>query len=316
MPLEREIPAFAPVTFKSWFRKRVVRNQGQPKVIVWADTFNNYFLPETAQAAVEVLEHFGFDVKVPMQHLCCGRPLYDYGFLEEAKDYLTKVLDTLAPEIDAGTPMVVLEPSCCSVFRDELNGLMPNSPRAHRLMENTFTLSEFLEKKLKDYQLPPWKRPAIVQGHCHHKAIMRLNDEEAVMKKMGLDYKVLAAGCCGMAGSFGFEEDKYETSVAIGDRAVLPAVRQAGLATLVMADGFSCKEQIAQQTPRHALHLAEVMQMAIDQGDALPTMYPEQASVRKRTEAQRRSMVKAGIVTGAIIAGVALLWRCVGSSRR
>ncbi|HZP21844.1 MAG TPA: FAD-linked oxidase C-terminal domain-containing protein [Terriglobales bacterium] len=315
MPLERQIPAFAPETFKAWFRKRGVRNQGQPKVILWADTFNNYFLPETAQAAVEVLEHFGFQVTVPQQHLCCGRPLYDYGFLDRAKQYLSRVLETLAPEIEAGTPMVVLEPSCCSVFRDELNGLMPESRRAHRLMESTFTLSEFLEQKVKNYQPPQLKRRAIVQGHCHQKAIMRLYDEEAVMKKMGLDFQVLASGCCGMAGSFGFEQDKYRTSMDIGERSMLPAVRKAGLSTLVMADGFSCKEQIQQNTNRHALHLAEVLQMGIHRGEALQQMHPESPSVRKRVEAQRRSMVRAGIAMGVAFAGAALLWGRIRASR-
>jgi len=308
MPLERQIPAFAPQTFQSWFRKRGPRNVGQPKVILWPDTFNNYFFPETSQAAVEVLEHFGYQVKVPLQHLCCGRPLYDYGFLDRAKNYLNTVLDALAPEIDAGTPMVVLEPSCCSVFRDELNGLMPESKRAHRLMENTFTLSEFLEQKVKDYDPPKLARKAIVQGHCHHKAIMRLYDEEAVMKKMGLDFEVLNSGCCGMAGSFGFEADKYDVSLQCGERALFPAVRKAGLSTLVMADGFSCKEQIKEDTPRQALHLAEVMQLALRDGNSGHYMYPEEELVRRRAVAQRRSMTRAGILSGAILAGGALLW--------
>ena len=239
---------------------------GQPRVILWPDTFNNYFTPETAQAAVEVLEHAGYQVGVPMRHMCCGRPLYDYGFLDRAKRNLETILEALAYHIDAGIPMVVLEPSCCAVFRDELNGLMPESKLAHRLMENTFTLSEFLEKKVKDYEPPKLQRKAIVQAHCHHKAIMRLYDDEAVMKKMGLDFQMLNAGCCGMAGSFGFEEDKYDISLQIGERALLPAVRQAEPSTVVMADGFSCREQIQQETPRHALHLAEVMQLALHDG--------------------------------------------------
>jgi FAD/FMN-containing dehydrogenase/Fe-S oxidoreductase len=308
IPLERQIPAFAPETFKSWFAERKPRNQGQPKVILWADTFNNYFCPETAQSAVEVLEHFGYRVKVPMQHLCCGRPLYDYGFLDRARQYLQTILDTLADEIDAGTPMVVLEPSCCAVFRDELNGLMPDSQRAHRLMENTYVLSEFLEKKVKNYEPPKLKRKAIVQGHCHHKAIMRMYDEETVMEKMGLDYQLLDTGCCGMAGSFGFEHDKYDVSKQIGERALFPALRKAGLATLVMADGFSCREQIQQDTPRHALHLAEVMQMALHEGDGISQMYPERELVAKRAAARRRSMQRAGIALAGVLGGGALLW--------
>ncbi len=309
MPQQREIPAFAPETFKAWFRRRGIRNQGRPEVILWADTFNNYFFPETAQAAVEVLEAAGYQVRVPMQHLCCGRPLYDYGFLDRAKSYLNNILEKLEQPIASGTPMVVLEPSCCSVFRDELNGLMPNSDRAHRLMENTFMFSEFLEQKAKDFQVPKLKRKAIVQGHCHHKAIMRLYDEEAIMKKMGLDFDMLNSGCCGMAGSFGYEADKYDVSVQCGEHALFPAVRKAGLSTLVMADGFSCKEQIAQDTPRRALHLAEVMQIALRNGKGGPSdMYPEDVIVKPRIEAQRRSMRRAGIATGAAIAGGAVLW--------
>jgi Fe-S oxidoreductase len=218
------------------------------------------------------------------------------------------VLDRLDPEIEAGTSMVVLEPSCCSVFRDEMNGLMPDSKRAHRLMENTFLLSEFLEQKVKDYEPPKLKRKAIVQGHCHHKAIMRLYDEEAVMKKMDLDFQVLESGCCGMAGSFGFEEDKYEVSQKCGERSLLPAVRKAGLSTLVMADGFSCKEQIQQGSPRQALHLAEVMQMALHDGDGAHEMYPELELVKKRALAQRRSMKRAGVVTVLVLASGLFLW--------
>ncbi len=311
MPMGRQIPAFAPETFKSWFKKRAPRNQGAPAVILWPDTFNNYFLPETAQAAVEVLEHFGYQVRVPMQHLCCGRALYDYGFLERAKDYLSRILETLADEIDAGTPVVVLEPSCCAVFRDELNGLMPESRRAHRLMENTFTLAEFLEKKVKDYDAPKLDRKAIVQAHCHHKAIMRLYDDEAVMKKMGLDFEMLNTGCCGMAGSFGFEEDKYEFSLQCGERALFPAVRKTALSALVMADGFSCREQIQQGTPRHALHLAQVMHIATREDNGTRQIYPETPIVSKRKAGQRRSMRRAlvGAACLALVGGAFLFLR-------
>ncbi|HLI64559.1 MAG TPA: heterodisulfide reductase-related iron-sulfur binding cluster, partial [Terriglobales bacterium] len=309
IPMGRQIPAFASETFKSWFRKRGPRNQGQPKVILWPDTFNNYFVPETAQAAVEVLEHFGYQVAVPMRHLCCGRPLYDYGFLDRAKQYLDTILDALAEDIDAGTPMVVLEPSCCAVFRDEMLGLMPESPRARRLAESTFLLSEFLEQKVKDYAPPKLPRKAIVQGHCHHKAIMRFYDEEAVLKKMGLDFQVLNSGCCGMAGSFGFEEDKYDISLQCGERVLFPALRQAEPETLIMADGFSCREQIQQDTPRHALHLAEVMCVALHDAESVPPIFPENELVRKRNTDRRRSMVRAALATGAALAGgVLLLW--------
>lgn len=310
VPHKRQIPAFAPETFKSWFRKRS-HWQRASKVMLWADTFNNYFMPETAEAAVEVLEHAGYEVVVSAEHLCCGRPLYDYGFLTMATSYLHRTLDTLAPYIKTETPMVVLEPSCCSVFRDEMRALLPDSAAARRLAENTFTLSEFLEKKVPGYRPPQLNRRAIVQGHCHHKAIMRFKEEKSLMEKMGLRCEVLESGCCGMAGSFGYEKDKYEVSVACGERALLPRVRQEAASTFIMADGFSCKEQIAEQSNRQALHLAEVMQMALHDGPSGPGgQYPEQRTVKSRNQRQKRALVRAGIVTaGALAAGLlALTW--------
>ena len=310
VPQKRQIPAFAAETFQSWFRKRGTRSANGSKVILWADTFNNYFMPETAQAAVQVLEDAGCRVEVLQQHLCCGRPLYDYGFLGMAQAYLRRNLRALAPYIEAGMPMVVLEPSCCSVFRDEMHELLPDSRPARRLMENTFTLSEFLEKKVPGYKPPQVKRDAIVQGHCHHKAVLRIWDEKSLMEKAGLNYDVLESGCCGMAGAFGYEKDKYDVSIACGERVLLPAVRKAGLSTIVIADGFSCKEQIAQTTNRQALHLAEVLKMGLN-SDAMKTvMFPERQFVERRKLAQKRSMVRAGLASLSVLllAGSALFW--------
>src|SRR5437763_16553088 len=307
VPLQRQIPPFAPQTFKAWFRKRGRRPGSGPRVLLWADTFNNYFMPETAQAAVTVLEDAGCAVEVLDQHLCCGRPLYDYGFIDMAKSYLHRNLKALAPYIESETPMVVLEPSCCSVFRDEMHGLLPDSSEAQNLAENTFTLSEFLEKKVAGYHPPRLGGRAIVQGHCHHKAVMRFKEERAVLEKAGLDYEVLESGCCGMAGSFGFEKDKYAVSVACGERALLPEVRNTGLSTIVMADGFSCKEQISQQTNRHALHLAEVLEIGLRPANRT-TIYPERNFVEPREAVQKRSINRAGMVLGALaltLAGLA-----------
>ncbi len=147
---QREIPAFAPYTFKEWFRQRPVHNEGRPQVILWPDTFNNHFHPQTAQAAVEVLEAAGFQVTVPRQSLCCGRPLYDYGMLDLAERLLPRTLDALRPQIQAGIPVVGLEPSCTAVFRDELTNILPDDQDARRLHQQTFLLSEFLEKKGRD----------------------------------------------------------------------------------------------------------------------------------------------------------------------
>ena len=260
---ERQIPAFAPQTFKQWFRKRDRQNTGQPKVILWPDTFNNHFHPQTAIAAVEVLEAAGFQVVVPQQSLCCGRPLYDHGMLVSARRLLQQILDRLRPQIEEGVPVVGLEPSCVAVFRDELINLFPNDEDARRLSQQTFLLSEFLAQQASHYQLPQLPRKAVVHGHCHHTAIMKLKDEETILSKLGLDYTVLDSGCCGMAGAFGFEKDHYDVSIKVGERVLLPAVRSAGKDTLIIADGFSCREQISQTTDRRALHLAEVIRMAL-----------------------------------------------------
>ena len=236
-----------------------------PAVLLWPDTFNNYFHPATARAAVEVLEAAGYRVLLPQTNLCCGRPLYDFGMLDRAQSLLLNILDALAPEIEAGIPVIGLEPSCVAVFRDELLNLFPNDHRAQALSRQTFLLSEFLERDLNhNAPLPQLNRKALLHGHCHHKSIMKMSAEESLLHRIGIDFQSPAPGCCGMAGSFGFEHDKYDVSAAIGELELLPAVRKAPPDWLIIADGFSCREQIAQGTARHALHLAEVLKMAID----------------------------------------------------
>jgi Fe-S oxidoreductase len=269
MPQERHIPRFASHTFRSWFQHREAPSGDGPPVVLWPDTFNNYFLPDTAQAAVNVLEAAGFAVQLPRKILCCGRPLYDFGLLDRAKKLLLNILQTLQPEIEAGMPVVVLEPSCASVFRDELLNLFPHDERARKLARQTFLLGEFLQTKAHHFRLPRLPRQALLHGHCHHKSVMKMTTEEAVLKAMGVDFSAPASGCCGMAGSFGFEAEKYEVSLAIGELELLPAIRQAPPHCLIIADGFSCREQIAQCTGRSALHLAEVIQMALSKSTQL-----------------------------------------------
>ncbi|HEX7051835.1 MAG TPA: FAD-linked oxidase C-terminal domain-containing protein [Longimicrobiales bacterium] len=236
-------------------------------VLLWADTFNNHFHPETAIAAVEVLEAAGFRVQVPSRPLCCGRPLYDFGMLDRARRRLRRILRAQRSAIRAGVPMVVLEPSCAAVFRDELVGFFPNDEDAVRLNRQTYLLSEFLERFAPDFRPPPLRRRAVVHGHCHQKAVMGFVDDEAVLERLGLDFTVLDSGCCGMAGSFGFERDKYDVSMKVGELVLLPAVRGAPEDALIVADGFSCREQIEQGAGRHALHLAEVIRLALREGE-------------------------------------------------
>ena len=285
-----------------------------PPVLLWPDTFNNYFFPATAKAAVEVLEAAGFRVILPQANLCCGRPLYDHGMLDRAQALLLRILDELSPEIEAGIPIVGLEPSCVAVFRDELTNLFPHDERAQALSRQTFLLSEFLESKAKSFSPPPLNRKALLHGHCHHKSLMKMTAEESVLRRLGIDFQSPAPGCCGMAGSFGFERDKYAVSMAIGELELLPAVRKTPADWLIIADGFSCREQIAQGSSRHALHLSEVLQMALKQESGTDTHqafpYPESPSVRQNEAAIRQSMQHAGLgaatlaIAGALICGL------------
>ncbi|HEY2498078.1 MAG TPA: FAD-binding and (Fe-S)-binding domain-containing protein [Candidatus Angelobacter sp.] len=261
---QRNMPAFANETFTAWFRKRAVKNQDRPPVILWPDTFSNNFHPEIANAAVEVLEHAGYQVRIPQTSLCCGRPLYDFGMLDKAKATLEQTLAVLRSDIDAGTPVIGLEPSCVSVFRDEMTNLLGKNTEAARLKSQTYLFSEFLINQA-DYRPPQLQRKAIVHAHCHHKSVLKFDAESELLKRTGLDFHVLDSGCCGMAGSFGFEAGKYDVSVKIGERVLLPAVRNAAADTLIITDGFSCYQQIEGLTGRRALHIAEVLQMAISE---------------------------------------------------
>ena len=256
----REIPRFAPVTFRDWFRKRGVRNQGKPEVILWADTFNNYFHPEVAAAATEVLEDAGFRVVVPRASLCCGRPLYDYGFLDQANELLVDTLHYLKPSIEAGTPVVGLEPSCLAVFRDEMLDLRPHDEDAKRLHGQVFTLAEFLTQH--EYKAPRLEQNFVVHGHCHQKAIIGLDAEKKLFEAMGAKAEIADDGCCGMAGSFGFEEHKYDVSMQIYEHQLGPHLRSLPPERLVLADGFSCRTQIEQASGRRPLHLAQLLRVA------------------------------------------------------
>jgi Fe-S oxidoreductase len=216
------------------------------------------------QAAVEVLEAAGFEVTVPRASLCCGRPLYDYGMLGTARRLLRRILDKMREEIRNGVPVVGLEPSCVAVFRDELMNLFPYDEDALRLKTQTFTFAEFLQKKAPEFRLPALAHPVLLHGHCHQKAIMKMDAEQQLFKRWGWTMEEVDSGCCGMAGSFGYEQGShYTVSVAAGELVLLPAVRNASRDTLIVADGFSCREQILQQTDRQPLHLAQLLKLAL-----------------------------------------------------
>jgi FAD/FMN-containing dehydrogenase/Fe-S oxidoreductase len=306
---QRKVPAFAPQTFKAWFRQRGTHHQERPGVILWPDTFNNHFHPEVLQAGVEVLEAAGYRVVVPEAWLCCGRPLYDFGMLGHARHLLQDILTKLRTDIRAGTPIIGLEPSCVSVFRDELRNFFPHDEDAKRLYRQTYTLGEFLTKI--EYQPPALHRKAVVHGHCHHKAIMHMDGENSILREMGLDYELLDSGCCGMAGAFGFEHDKYAVSVKAGERVLLPAVRKAEKDTLIITDGFSCHEQVSQLTDRTPLHLSQVLQMALHEpATGSSGAYPEQRYMGQHTNGAAPMNVRraVGLGAGALLLGSAVAW--------
>jgi Fe-S oxidoreductase len=238
------------------------------KVLLWPDTWNNYYHPQSLSAAETVLTQAGFQVETPKGHICCGRPLYDFGLLSAARSYLAKVLRRMAPHIEAGLPFVFLEPSCASVFKDEMLELFPNDPRAQRLSRQVWLLADFLAAKAPEFAanfVPGRLQGAhiLLHGHCHHKAVFGGPASEiALLRQAGATVEPIQAGCCGMAGPFGFEADKFEVSKTIANDGLLPALQSAGPTAIVVADGFSCREQIGQLAHVKALHFVEVLARA------------------------------------------------------
>jgi FAD/FMN-containing dehydrogenase/Fe-S oxidoreductase len=313
MDQHRTVPRFAPTTLQAWFRRRggAVNKKG-PRVMLWPDTFNNYFDTQVGTACVEALEAAGFHVIMPQQHVCCGRPLYDYGFLDVAETYLRRTLRQLRTEIRKGTPLVGMEPSCLAVFRHELPRMLPNNQDAQRLHQNCYHLAEFFEKH--DIQLPQLSAKAIVWGHCHHKATGGMEPEMKLLKsRMGIDASEAQGGCCGLAGSWGFEEGKYDISMQCGEIGLLPAVRNADPSTAIIANGFSCKTQIRESSlGREALHVAELIRIAQKLSvprlrEALPEQLCEPRPEPPRIVKFVRNTATIGIGVVGILAGIKAL---------
>jgi Fe-S oxidoreductase len=266
--------------------------------MLWPDTFTNFLIPEPGRAAVEVLEAAGYEVTMPTRPLCCGRPLYAAGMLPTAKKLWRQILDSLAPAIRDGVPLVGVEPSCVAAFRDELVNLFPKDEDARRLAKQTFMLSEFLVKE--GYEPPRLARKALVHFHCNHHAVMGKEAENTLLQKLGLDFHDLNAGCCGMAGPFGFEDEHYALSIQCGERVLLPAVREASRDTLIITDGFSCREQIAQETNRKALNVAQVLRLALREDGAIPPEVEPASRPASAVSARTAAAVACGLGAGLI----------------
>lgn len=257
----RPIPKFAPKTFRTGYQTPD-RGEDRPLVVLWTDTFNNFFDPAVLSAAAAVLDDAGYRVEIPRTNLCCGRPLYDYGLLDNAKRLLQETMAGLEEQLERGAYVVGVEPSCTATFKDELVNLFPRDKQAERLASRTYLFSEFLDK-VADYDPPRIDGTAIVHGHCNHKAIFGMASDKAILDKTGLDHQVLANGCCGMAGPFGYVTHKYDVSKKIYGHELAPFVRDAGTETLIISDGFSCREQVEQLDGRKTISLPEVLAEAV-----------------------------------------------------
>ncbi|MFL5537753.1 MAG: (Fe-S)-binding protein, partial [Longimicrobiaceae bacterium] len=263
MDPRRKMPPFAKEPFRRGFLKRKASTgDGRPTVILFDDTFHNFFEPGPLSAAAEVLGRAGYDVRLPAKQVCCGRAAVSKGLLEHAREKQKALLEVLLPEVERGAWIVGVEPSCILTLRDELPDLV-RDPRAARLATAAVTFEEFLAA-LPDWRPGRLERRAVVHGHCHQKAIVGMGPTTEVLSRVeGLEFRVLDSGCCGMAGSFGYEQGHYEVSRACGERVLFPAVREAAAEDLVVAPGFSCRHQIADFCAgRRALHPAELLAMA------------------------------------------------------
>jgi FAD/FMN-containing dehydrogenase/Fe-S oxidoreductase len=258
---QRRLPAFALRTFRQEFLPPAAGSGTE--VLLWPDTFNNHFHPGVAHAAARVLQHAGCRVRLPRRGLCCGRPLYEFGFLDDARRYLQRIVDALGDDLRRGVPVVVLEPACLSVFKEELPMMLPHDEQARRLREQSWLLPDYLQQHAPRMELMPLPQPVLVHAHCHHKSVLGTDAEVALLERLAPGFQMPETGCCGMAGSFGFEAAKYEVSMRCAERALLPAVRGAQAGTLIVADGYSCREQIVQATGREPLHLAQLLQRAL-----------------------------------------------------
>jgi Fe-S oxidoreductase len=230
-------------------------------VVLFPDTFNNFFEPEVAIAATEILERAGFRVTLPPRDICCGRPLYDQGMLDRARIRMLNAMETLAPYAEQGLKIIGLEPSCILTFRDELPALFPRLVKAQTIASSTLLFDEFLAREAPNFMPPRLRGRAIVHGHCHQKALVGVTAEVGLLAKASdLDVTALDAGCCGMAGAFGYGASRFEVSRAIGERVLIPQITQSAPDTIVIADGFACRAQIRNFCDgRRPLHLAQAL---------------------------------------------------------
>jgi FAD/FMN-containing dehydrogenase/Fe-S oxidoreductase len=258
----RQLPRFAREPFTTWFKKRGKKSSAQKKVVLFNDTFNTYNYPHISIAVTELLEAAGYEVVLP-GHWCCGRPMISKGLVDKARAAARDCVEKLTPYAEQGIPIVGIEPSCLLTLRDELLVLLPDEPRAQTIAENSFLFEEFMAQLIEQGALKLDFRAAtgkiLLHGHCQQKALAGTESSKQTLSVAGYSVEEVDSGCCGMAGSFGYEAEHYEISQAMGERRLLPAVRAAADDTIIVASGVSCRQQIQQATDRHPQHPAEVL---------------------------------------------------------
>jgi FAD/FMN-containing dehydrogenase/Fe-S oxidoreductase len=314
----REVPLFAGETLQQWCARRGALGDGRRgTVMLWPDTFSNYFDPHIGQAAVEVLEQAGWRVQIPDRPVCCGLTWISTGQLATGKRILSRAVATLASHVRAGGYVVGLEPSCTAVFRSDAADLFPDDQDVLRLRDQTFTLAELLTEHTPGWQPPALRRPVLAQVHCHQHAIMGWEADARLLADAGADAELLEAGCCGLAGNFGFQRGHDDVSRACAERALLPRLRDASPGAVILADGFSCRTQIHELDSggREAIHLAELLATAGN----IPYDHPEQKAAPRPApppaRAKAAALAVAGIgtasVAGAAGAAATALWKTI-----
>jgi Fe-S oxidoreductase len=258
----RPLPVFARETFESWYRSHKAEGDGSKgEVVLFHDTFNNFNTPNVAIAAARFLERSDYRV-VLVDKKCCGRPMISKGMLHQAKENSAWNVDKLAPYAEKGTPIVGLEPSCLLTLRDEYPEFI-RTGAAKKVAENSFLIEEFVVREQKQGRLSlnssGTRKKALLHGHCHQKALVGTAPTVAMLKAAGYEVTEVDSGCCGMAGSFGFEKEHYELSTKIGNRRLAPAVKAVGADVEIVAPGISCRQQIDHLAGRRAKHPAELL---------------------------------------------------------
>jgi Fe-S oxidoreductase len=268
---KREIAPFARESFESWFEKR---RQSKPSgwrgaVVYYHDSFATYNYPEIGKAAVRLLEAAGFTVEIVARRACCGRPAISKGLIEDARKLAARNVESLAPYARHDIPIVGTEPSCILTLRDEYPDLLPENSDVEKVAAQSFMIDEFLaDLEAKGELGLTWRDDVgprvLFHGHCHQKALIGMKPSMSILRAAGCQPEESGAGCCGMAGSFGYEEEHYEVSRKIGAERLFPKVEEQARETVIAVTGVSCREQIGHFTDRRPIHIAEVLAARLD----------------------------------------------------